>query len=240
MYGDALYGRGRRFPCGFFTGMAGSRCSPRCLCMRAGCTSSATWSICGPLAARSKTRWAHARYVVFYLAGGVVAMLAQVAGRVRVRRIPTSGRERRDCGGDGRVHRHLSARPHPVRVLFIFIFFRVTFIPAALLIGFWFLIQLFNCRDGGAGARRAGVAYLAHVGGFSVWRGDGAAVSRTRKGFGYRTRDFQISTPRLEESRPRGRTPLQLDGSALARTLPLRRSPTPLRPCGPGGRSREC
>jgi membrane associated rhomboid family serine protease len=52
-------------------------------------------------------------------------------------------------------------------VLFIGWFVRITFIPAALLIGFWFLIQIFsqvgsvaNVQSGG------GVAYAAHVGGF--------------------------------------------------------------------------
>jgi membrane associated rhomboid family serine protease len=50
-------------------------------------------------------------------------------------------------------------------VLFIFVFVRITFIPAALLIGFWFLTQLFNAGSV-AQAQTGGVAYLAHVGGF--------------------------------------------------------------------------
>jgi membrane associated rhomboid family serine protease len=47
-------------------------------------------------------------------------------------------------------------------VLFFFIFFRVAFIPAAFLIGFWFLIQLFNF-GAVAQVRTGGVAYLAHI-----------------------------------------------------------------------------
>jgi membrane associated rhomboid family serine protease len=50
-------------------------------------------------------------------------------------------------------------------ILVIFIFVKVTFIPAALLIGFWFLAQLFNAGQV-AHAQTGGVAYLAHVGGF--------------------------------------------------------------------------
>jgi membrane associated rhomboid family serine protease len=50
-------------------------------------------------------------------------------------------------------------------VLLIFIFIRITFIPAALLIGFWFLIQLFNAGSV-AHVQTGGVAYLAHIGGF--------------------------------------------------------------------------
>ena len=36
-------------------------------------------------------------------------------------------------------------------LLFFLIFFRVTYIPAALLIGFWFLIQVFNAGSGRCG-----------------------------------------------------------------------------------------
>ena len=50
-------------------------------------------------------------------------------------------------------------------LLIIFVFVRVTMIPAALLIGFWFLIQLFNAGSV-ASVQTGGVAYLAHVGGF--------------------------------------------------------------------------
>ena len=50
-------------------------------------------------------------------------------------------------------------------VLFIFIFVKITFIPAALLIGFWFLTQLVHAGSV-AQVQTGGVAYLAHVGGF--------------------------------------------------------------------------
>jgi len=50
---------------------------------------------------------------------------------------------------------------------------RVTLIPAALLIGFWFLTQLINAGSV-ATVQTGGVAYLAHVGGFIF----GAATAR--------------------------------------------------------------
>jgi membrane associated rhomboid family serine protease len=50
---------------------------------------------------------------------------------------------------------------------------KVTYIPAALLIGFWFLTQLFHVGSV-AQAQTGGVAYLAHVGGFIF----GAITSR--------------------------------------------------------------
>jgi membrane associated rhomboid family serine protease len=48
--------------------------------------------------------------------------------------------------------------------LVIFIFVRITFIPAALLIVVWFLIQLVNA-GAVATVQTGGGAYLAHVGG---------------------------------------------------------------------------
>ena len=61
-------------------------------------------------------------------------------------------------------------------LLIIFVFVRVTMIPAALLIGFWFLIQLFSAGSV-ATVQTGGVAYLAHVGGFIF----GAATARLFK-----------------------------------------------------------
>ena len=49
-------------------------------------------------------------------------------------------------------------------LLVIFIFVRVTFIPAALLIVVWFLIQLLNAGSV-VNVQTGGIAYLAHVGG---------------------------------------------------------------------------
>jgi membrane associated rhomboid family serine protease len=58
-------------------------------------------------------------------------------------------------------------------LLFIFVFARIRFIPAALLIGFRFLTQLFHA--GAAAYLQTGrVAYVAHIGGFIF----GAATAR--------------------------------------------------------------
>jgi membrane associated rhomboid family serine protease len=50
-------------------------------------------------------------------------------------------------------------------LLFIFVFARIRFIPAALLIGSWFLPQLFHA-GAVAHVQTGGVAYLVHIGGF--------------------------------------------------------------------------
>jgi membrane associated rhomboid family serine protease len=44
------------------------------------------------------------------------------------------------------------------------LFFRITFIPAALLIGLWFLIQLFSF-GAVTEVQSGGVAYMAHIAG---------------------------------------------------------------------------
>ncbi|MFZ3211492.1 MAG: rhomboid family intramembrane serine protease [Terriglobales bacterium] len=111
------------------------------------------------------------RYLIFYLVGGMVAMLAQVAASPHST-VP-------NLGASGAIAAVMGAflvtypRDRIRTVLFFFVFFRITFIPAALLIGFWFLIQLFSA---GAVARvqTGGVAYLAHTGGFVF----GAATAR--------------------------------------------------------------
>jgi membrane associated rhomboid family serine protease len=103
------------------------------------------------------------RYLVFYLAGGLVAMLAQVAADPHST-VP-------NLGASGAIAAVMGAfivtypRDRIKSVLFLFVFFKVTYIPAALLIGFWFLTQLFHAGVV-AQSQTGGVAYLAHVGGF--------------------------------------------------------------------------
>lgn len=103
------------------------------------------------------------RYVVFYLLGGLVATLAQVIASPHST-VP-------NLGASGAIAAVMGAflviypRDRIRALLIIFIFVRVTFIPASLLIGLWFLIQLFHAGSV-ATVQAGGVAYLAHVGGF--------------------------------------------------------------------------
>src|ERR1700752_298474 len=103
------------------------------------------------------------RYLVFYLVGGLVAMLAQVLAdpHSTVPNLGASGAIAAVMGGFIVTY----PRDRIKAVLFIFIFVRITFIPAALLIGFWFLTQLVHA-GAVAQVQTGGVAYLAHVGGF--------------------------------------------------------------------------
>jgi membrane associated rhomboid family serine protease len=103
------------------------------------------------------------RYLMFYLSGGMVAMLAQVLGNPNST-IP-------NLGASGAIAAVMGAflvtypRDRIKAILIIFIFIQVTFIPAAVLIGFWFVIQLFSVGSV-ATVQTGGVAYIAHVGGF--------------------------------------------------------------------------
>jgi membrane associated rhomboid family serine protease len=115
------------------------------------------------------------RYLIFYLTGGVVAALCQIAAMPHST-VPS-------LGASGAIAAVMGAflvtypRDMIKSVLFFFWWARITFIPAALLIGFWFLTQLFSLGAVASTAdmsKTGGVAYLAHVGGMVF----GAATAR--------------------------------------------------------------
>ena len=125
-------------------------------------------------------------YPVFYFAGGLAATGLQLAfGPSSV--IPNLGASGAIAGVLGA---YLVLFPR-ARVLTLVIFFLITVIelPAVVLLGAWFVLQLFS-GVGGLGTNvNGGVAYWAHVGGFVfgmvvAWvffRGRGAR--RTRREF---------------------------------------------------------
>ena len=104
-------------------------------------------------------------YVAFYLLSGLVATLAQIA--------LAPGSTVPNLGASGAIAGVMGAfvvtYPHDeIRtVLLLGWFTRITFIPALLLIGLWFVIQLFSQVGAVADVQSGGgVAYAAHVGGF--------------------------------------------------------------------------
>jgi membrane associated rhomboid family serine protease len=103
------------------------------------------------------------RFLIFYLVGGVIAMFAQIMGDPFAR-VPC-------LGASGAIAAVMGAflitfpRDRIRTVIFFFIFVRIAFIPAAFLIGFWFLMQVLDLGVV-AQVRTGGVAYLAHIGGF--------------------------------------------------------------------------
>jgi len=108
----------------------------------------------------------HLRYLVFYLLGGVVAALAQIAA--------ASSSTVPSLGASGAIAAVMGAflitypRDRIRTLLFLGWFIQVAVLPASLLIGIWFVIQLFSqvgsvvtTQSGQSG----GVAYMAHIGG---------------------------------------------------------------------------
>jgi membrane associated rhomboid family serine protease len=107
----------------------------------------------------------HARYLVFYLLGGLVASFAHIYFNPGST-IPT-------LGASGAVATSLGAYLllYPgSRVLTIIpfgFFLRLTALPAVIVLGLWFVLQFFQgVLMLGASSTAGGVAVWAHVGGF--------------------------------------------------------------------------
>ncbi len=108
----------------------------------------------------------HIKYLLFYLAAGVVAGLAQVAVAPSST-IPGVGASGAIAGV---LAVYLVLYPvAPVRVLVPgFFMMQLARIPALIVLGFWFIVQLFNgfLSLGTATMATGGVAWFAHIGGF--------------------------------------------------------------------------
>lgn len=100
-------------------------------------------------------------FLAFYLACGLAAALAQIASapRLQMPMVGASGAVAGVMGG------YLLLYPRArIDVLFFFvIFFKIWPVPAWLLLGLWFVLQVLN--ELGAGDASA-VAHMAHIGGF--------------------------------------------------------------------------
>ncbi len=109
-------------------------------------------------------RLGHRRYLAFYLVCGLVAAAAQTAFALDAL-IPTVGASGAIAGIMGA---YLVLYPRArVQVVIPIVFFIPFVMPAAALIGFWFLTQvLFGLDEIGASAAGSNVAWWAHIGGF--------------------------------------------------------------------------
>jgi membrane associated rhomboid family serine protease len=104
------------------------------------------------------------RYTIFYLLGGLVASLAQIAidPSSTIPNLGASGAIATVMG----VFLITYPRDEIKTVLFLGWFASIRFIPALFLVGFWFLTQLFNEVGAVTQIQMGGVAYMAHIGGF--------------------------------------------------------------------------
>ena len=108
-----------------------------------------------------ESRFGHFGFLVFYIFSGIAATIAQT--------IFTFNSTIPILGASGAIAGVLGAYIllYPTRYVRVLFIIRVIYVPAFLVIGGWFLLQLLNSLGTFAGAAQTGgVAYLAHVGGF--------------------------------------------------------------------------
>jgi|SRR5271157_346454 len=103
-------------------------------------------------------------YLAFYLIGGLVASFAEI-GLDPTSTIPS-------LGASGAIAAVMGAfivafpEDRIKTVLIIFVFVKITYVPAVVLLGFWFLSQVFSQLGSITAVQSGGVAYMAHIGGF--------------------------------------------------------------------------
>lgn len=104
------------------------------------------------------------KYLAFYLVGGVVASLAHI--------VTNPGSEIPTVGASGAIAAVLGAYlvlyPHSrvATLIPLGFFMRVTMLPAVVVLGLWFVLQLFSGVLSLGGPDVGGVAFWAHIGGF--------------------------------------------------------------------------
>ena len=106
----------------------------------------------------------HIRFVVFYLLCGIFAAYCQVAASPSSL-VPMVGASGAVAGVLGAYAlRFPRARVRTALILFIFV--EIIDLPALLVLGFWFVIQVLNTLM--PQSALGGVAWFAHIGGFVV------------------------------------------------------------------------
>jgi membrane associated rhomboid family serine protease len=102
------------------------------------------------------------RFLVFYLIGGLAAGLAHVflSPSSVVPAVGASGAISAILG----AYLVLYPRARVRALLFLGIFIRLVWVPAVVLLVFWFVLQILSATVASAG--QGGVAWFAHIGGF--------------------------------------------------------------------------
>jgi membrane associated rhomboid family serine protease len=104
----------------------------------------------------------HLNYLLFYVACGLGAAVSQVLIEPGST-VPMVGASGAIAGVLG-AYLVLHPQAQVLTLVFLVIFIRIMYLPAVVLLGIWFAIQIFSAVTGGG----AGVAWYAHIGGFLV------------------------------------------------------------------------
>lgn len=104
----------------------------------------------------------HVRYLIFYFVCGIAAALAQafVTPGSAIPMVGASGAISGVLGAYVLLHPRATVRT----VIFLGVFVTMVHLPALIVLGLWFLMQLASAAFSNSG--EAGVAFWAHVGGF--------------------------------------------------------------------------
>jgi len=106
----------------------------------------------------------HVRYLIFYLLGGFVASITHILSAPNSQ-VPT-------VGASGAIAAVLGAYlvlfPHArvLTIVYVGFFIRLVRVPAAIVLGFWFFLQLFQGILILGIKNMGGIAFWAHIGGF--------------------------------------------------------------------------
>jgi membrane associated rhomboid family serine protease len=112
-------------------------------------------------------------FVVFYLLSGLGASLTHIVFNPNSQ-VPMIGASGAIAGILG-AYLILFPQARVLTLVFLFFFIRIIAIPAAFVLGIWFLIQVLNIGAGG------GVAWFAHIGGFLIGIALIKLITRKRK-----------------------------------------------------------
>jgi membrane associated rhomboid family serine protease len=112
-------------------------------------------------------RLGHGRFIVFYLLCGIIAALGQIAIDPQST-LPTIGASGAIAGVMG-AYFVIYPRSRVLTLIPLIIFWEIIELPAIVLLGFWFVMQLFSAGTIAiTSSTVGGVAFAAHVAGFVV------------------------------------------------------------------------
>jgi len=124
-------------------------------------------------------RLGRAAFAIFYVTGGLIAGLSQVA--------VSPGSDVPLVGASGAIAATLGAylvlypSARIEAIVFLGFFYQLMRVPAVIVLGFWFVLQLLDgIASLGATTTGGGVAFFAHIGGFVFGMAIGLIVRTLR------------------------------------------------------------
>jgi membrane associated rhomboid family serine protease len=126
-------------------------------------------------------RLGHVRFILFYLACGWVATLAHGYANPEST-VPSIGASGAIAGVLG-AYLVVFPRARVLTLVPLGFFIRLTELPALVVLGFWFVIQIFSgtASLGSRTAQTTGVAWWAHIGGFVAGLAVGVVVAMVQR-----------------------------------------------------------